>query len=233
MRKIEFAGPWASRPPAKSRVRRSQKTHHPCEKPSSQAQEIKIGQPPTLPSNRDRAFKPHMEISPQLQERTNDLPQELRSELGKDAANQFILIRSAVYYGDNGLPSIDPRVVMGPGSPDADVSWMHDLAQYSDYSPGNVTMSSNHDLDEILDPSLGSTGSVCYESDPPVDDQGSHFEADLALTLCQRCTCEKCKKLWERAKQRRGKRASLETVAGLFHRPDLMNILDAYLSSRN
>jgi hypothetical protein len=41
-----------------------------------------------------------------LQDRTNDLLLELESELGKDAANQFILIRSAIYYGDNGLPGI-------------------------------------------------------------------------------------------------------------------------------
>jgi hypothetical protein len=37
-----------------------------------------------------------MEIPPHLQERTNDLLLELESELGKDAANQFILIRSRV-----------------------------------------------------------------------------------------------------------------------------------------
>jgi hypothetical protein len=61
-----------------------------------------------------------MEIPPHLQDRTNDLLLELESELGKDAANQFILIRSAIYYGDNGLPGIDPQVVMGPGSPNGD-----------------------------------------------------------------------------------------------------------------
>ncbi len=49
-----------------------------------------------------------MEISPYLQERTNDLLLELKSELGKDAANQFILTRSAIYYRDNGVPGIDP-----------------------------------------------------------------------------------------------------------------------------
>ena len=101
--------------------------------------------------------------------------------MGKDAANQVISIRSAVYYGDHGLPGIDPQVVMGPGSPNADKSWKRDFTQDSDYSPGNGTMSSNHDLDEILDSSLDSTESVSYESNPSLDDQGSHFEADLAI----------------------------------------------------
>jgi hypothetical protein len=49
-------------------------------------------------------------------EETNNLLLHLESELGKDAANQFILIRSAIYYGDNSLPGIDPQLVMGPGS---------------------------------------------------------------------------------------------------------------------
>ncbi|KAH6661758.1 hypothetical protein B0J14DRAFT_331714 [Halenospora varia] len=76
-----------------------------------------------------------MEIPPHLQERTNDLTLllELESELGKDAANQFISIRSAIYYGDNGLPGIDPQVVMGPGSPNGDDSWKHAFTQDSDY----------------------------------------------------------------------------------------------------
>ena len=117
---------------------------------------------------------------------------------------------------------------MGPGSPNADESWKSDFTQDSDYGAGNVTMSSKHDLDEILDPSLGSTGSVSYESNPPFDNQGSHFEADVATSLCQRCACEKCKKLRERAKQKRGKRASLDTVVSLFPRPDLMNMLGRY-----
>lgn len=111
-----------------------------------------------------------MEIPPHLQERTNDLLQELGSELGKDAANQFISACSAIYYGDNSLPCIDPQVVIGPSSPGGDDSWMCDFTQNSDYSPENVSISSNHDLDNILDPSLDSTGSVSYGSSPPLDD---------------------------------------------------------------
>jgi len=99
-----------------------------------------------------------------------------------------------VYYGDNGLPAIDPQVVMDLGSPNADKSWMCDFTQDSDYSPGNVMMLLNHDLDEILDLSLDST-SVSYKSSPPINDQGSHFKADVAIPLCQRCTCKKCEKL--------------------------------------
>ena len=56
---------------------------------------------------------------------------------------------------------------MGPGSLNADDSWEHAFTQNSDYSPGNVSMSSNHDLDEILDVSLDSMGSVSYESRYP------------------------------------------------------------------
>ncbi|KAH7379024.1 hypothetical protein BKA64DRAFT_242991 [Cadophora sp. MPI-SDFR-AT-0126] len=166
-----------------------------------------------------------MEIPPHLQQRTKDLLQELGSELGKDVANQFISACSAVYYGDNGLPVIDPRVIMDPGSPGGDDSWKHTFTQDSDYSPGNVSLSSNHDLDEILEPSLHSTGSVSYDSSPPLDDQSSHSEADPDLPMCKRCDCEQCKK---RAKRKRGKTASIETVASLFHRPDLINILDKY-----
>jgi hypothetical protein len=213
MRKIEFAGPTTH---AKTPVRMP-RTLKPDSHPPYHPTEI-------APSS----FVIETEIRAQLQERTNDLLQELRAELGKDAANQFISIRSAVYYGDNGLPGIDPQALMGPGSPNADESWKSDFTQDSDYSAGNVTMSSNHDLDEILDPSLGPTGGVSYESNPPFDDQGSDFEAGLAIPLCQRCTCEKCKKLRERAKQKRGKRASLHTVASLFPRLDLINMLDKY-----
>ena len=42
---------------------------------------------------------------------------------------------------------------MGPGSPGGDDSWQYDFTQDSD--PGNVSLPSNHDLDEILEPSLG------------------------------------------------------------------------------
>jgi hypothetical protein len=168
-----------------------------------------------------------MDIPPHLQERTNDLLLELGSELGKDAANQFISLCSAIYYGDS-LPGIDPKVVMGPGSPNADESWTTDFTQDSDYSPGNVTMSSNHDLNKILDPSPDPMESVSYESSPPSDDHGSRSEADPDIPMCQRCDCEKCRKLQERAKRKRDKRSSLETVARLFPRPDLINILDNY-----
>jgi hypothetical protein len=47
-------------------------------------------------------------------------------------------------------------------------------------------MSSNHDLDEILDPSLDLTGSVSYGSSPLLDDQGSHSEADPDIPMSQR-----------------------------------------------
>ncbi|KAH6704131.1 hypothetical protein BKA61DRAFT_617941 [Leptodontidium sp. MPI-SDFR-AT-0119] len=166
-----------------------------------------------------------MEIPPHLEQRTKDLLQELGSELGKDVANQFISACSAIYYGDNGLPVIDPRVIMGPGSPGGDDSWKHTFTQDSDYSPGNVSLSSNHDLDEILEPSLHSTGSDSYGSSPPLDNQGSHSEAEPDLPMCKRCDCEQCKK---RAKRKRGKTASIETVDSLFPRPDLINILDKY-----
>jgi hypothetical protein len=66
-------------------------------------------------------------------------------------------------------------------------------------------MSSNHDLDEILDPSLDSTGSVSYGTGPPLDDHCSHSEADPDIPMCQRCDCEKCKKLQERAKKSESK----------------------------
>jgi hypothetical protein len=68
----------------------------------------------------------------------NDLLQELRSELGKDAANQFISIRSAVYYRDNGPPGVDPQALVGPGSPNTDESWKYGFTQDSDYSTRNI-----------------------------------------------------------------------------------------------
>jgi hypothetical protein len=169
-----------------------------------------------------------MEIPPHLKQRTKDLLQELGSEVGKGVANQFISACSAIYYRDNGLPVMDPRVIMGPGSPSGDDSWKHAFTQDSDYVPGNVSLSSNHDLDEILDPSLHLTGSVSYGSSSPLDDQGSHSEADPDLPMCKRCDYEKCKKLRERAKRKRGKTASIVIVASLFPRPDLINILNKY-----
>ncbi|KAH7364623.1 hypothetical protein BKA65DRAFT_142226 [Rhexocercosporidium sp. MPI-PUGE-AT-0058] len=166
-----------------------------------------------------------MEIPPYLQERTNDLLQELESELGKDTANQFLSARSAIFYGNNSLPGIDPRAIIGPDNPGGDDSWKYIFTQNNDYIPGNVSLSSNNDLDEILDYSLESTRSVDYGSSPPLDDKGSH---DPDLPICKRCDCEKCKKLRERAKRKRGKTASIATVASLFPRPDLINILDKY-----
>jgi hypothetical protein len=61
-----------------------------------------------------------MKIPSHLQERTNDPLLELQSKLGKDAANQFISIRSAVYYRDNDIPGINPQVVIRPVSPYTD-----------------------------------------------------------------------------------------------------------------
>jgi hypothetical protein len=169
-----------------------------------------------------------MEIPPHLQDRTNDLLLELESELGKDAANQFILIRSAIYYGDNGLPGIDPQVVMGPGSPNGDDSWKHAFTQNSDYSPGNVSISSNHDLDEILDASLTQRGAsvtglaLLWMTRVPT----------LKLTRTSPCasavTARSVGSSRSVPNERGGKRASLETVARLFPRPDLINILDKY-----
>ena len=164
-----------------------------------------------------------MEIPPHLKQRTQDLLQELGSEVGKDAANQFISECSAIYYRDNDLPVIDPGVIMGPGSPGGDDSWQYDFTQDSD--PGNVSLPSNHDLDEILEPSLHSKGSVSYGSSPPLDDQSAHSEAPPDVPMCKRCNCEQCKK---RAKRKRGKTASIETVASLFPRPDSIDILDKY-----
>jgi hypothetical protein len=97
----------------------------PCEKPSSQAQErLKPdNHPPYHPTEiAPSSLIIETEIPAQLQGRTNDLLLELRSELGKDAANQFVSIRSAVYYRDNGPPSVDPQALVGPGSPNTDES---------------------------------------------------------------------------------------------------------------
>jgi hypothetical protein len=167
-----------------------------------------------------------MEIPPDLQERTNNLLLELGTELGKDAANQFILIRSAIYYRDNGLPGIDPQIVIRPASFNTDESWKNPFTK-DVYSLGHVTLSSNNDLDNILNQSLDS-GSVSYKSSPAFNNQGSHSKADLDIPLYQRYTCEKCKKLLKYIRRKRGKYTSLETVAILFPRTDLMNILDKY-----
>ena len=63
-----------------------------------------------------------MGIRPHLQQRTKDLLQELGSKLGKDVVNQFISTCSAMYYGNNGVPVIDPQLIMGSGSPGSDDS---------------------------------------------------------------------------------------------------------------
>ncbi|KAH6712121.1 hypothetical protein BKA61DRAFT_609657 [Leptodontidium sp. MPI-SDFR-AT-0119] len=97
---------------------------------------------------------------------------------------RFLLLASR----DNGLPVINPRD--------------------SDYSLGNVSLSSNHDLDEILKPSLYLTGSDSYGSSPPLDNQGSYSKAEPDLPMC--------------------KTAFIKTVTSLFPRPDLINILNKY-----
>lgn len=52
-------------------------------------------------------------------------------------------------------------------------------------------MLSHHDLDEILGPSLDSTGSINYMSSPASDDQGYHSEADPDIPMYQHYNCKK------------------------------------------
>jgi hypothetical protein len=47
-----------------------------------------------------------MEVPAELQERIDILFQEHQSELGKDAANQFVLWRSAIHYKDDEFPAL-------------------------------------------------------------------------------------------------------------------------------
>ena len=42
-----------------------------------------------------------MEIPAELLERTDNLFQELQSELGKHDANQFVLMRTAIHFAEN------------------------------------------------------------------------------------------------------------------------------------
>jgi hypothetical protein len=94
----EIDGGWA---PTSCSINRSWASH-PCEKPSFAGPgEIKTWQPPPYHPTEiaPSSLTMETEIPAQLQERTNNLLQELRSELGKDAANQFVSIRSAVYCG--------------------------------------------------------------------------------------------------------------------------------------
>jgi hypothetical protein len=168
-----------------------------------------------------------MEIPARLQERTDLLFQELRSELGKDAANQFVLMRSAIHYVDNDSPCVDPQELIGQGSSSADEFLQFDCTDNSDHSVGDVAISSNQDLDKILE-SPDSMDSVSYESNPPFDGRSSHFEAYQTIPLCKQCTCEKCKKRRDRAEQKGRKQACLYTVAQQFPRPDLIDMLDKY-----
>jgi hypothetical protein len=55
-------------------------------------------------------------------------------------------------------------------------------------------MLSNQDQEEILDPSLHSTGSVSYGPSSSLASQGSHSEVDPETPMCQRCDWEKYKK---------------------------------------
>jgi hypothetical protein len=63
-----------------------------------------------------------MEIPAELQERTDILFQELQSELGKYSANQFVLMRSAIHYGDESTV-VDPRELTNTGSSSVEDLW--------------------------------------------------------------------------------------------------------------
>ncbi|RFU25266.1 hypothetical protein B7463_g11073, partial [Scytalidium lignicola] len=105
-----------------------------------------------------------MEIPPRLQERTDKLFQELRSELGKHVANEFVQSRLTIYYGDNEPSTVDPQALMTTDSPnDEDYSWNEYVCPTpddSDFIQGDAKTFSNKDLDDIL--ALDAAGRSTY-----------------------------------------------------------------------
>jgi len=91
-----------------------------------------------------------MDIPAELQERTDNLLQELQSELGKHGANQFVLMRTAIHFEEN--TSVNPRELMNTGSPSTEDFWdQYMLSPPADDSdPSSKYATSNKDLDEIL-----------------------------------------------------------------------------------
>lgn len=149
-----------------------------------------------------------IEIPAQLQERTDLLLQELRARLGKDAANRFVLMRSAIYYINEIPRGVDPQELAREDSSYTDESWKFDFTYDSDHRVRDTITSSNEELDNLL-------GS-------------SRLELVQPIPLCTQCTCEKCKKRRVRAGQRVKKQGSLDVILGQFPRTDLIDILAKY-----
>ena len=63
-----------------------------------------------------------MEIPAELQERTDSLFQELKSELGKHGANQFVLMRTVMHFEEN-TSVIIPQELMNTGIPSTEDFW--------------------------------------------------------------------------------------------------------------
>jgi hypothetical protein len=110
-----------------------------------------------------------MEIPAELQERTDNLFQELQSELGKHDANQFVLMRTAIHFENTSV--INPQELMNTGSPSTEDFWdkyvSSPLADDSDPSRGDAT--SNKDLDEILGMPPALTDGASFRSNSPFD----------------------------------------------------------------
>jgi hypothetical protein len=148
-----------------------------------------------------------MEIPAELQERTDNLFQELQSELGKHGANQFVQMRTAIHFEEN-TSVINPQELKNTGNPSDEDLWDMYIssppADDSDQSSRDAT--SNKDLDEIL-------------GLPP---------ANQDIPLCKRCTCKTCKRRLDRAKNKGKKQVSLDAVAEQFPREDLIDFFDKY-----
>jgi hypothetical protein len=82
----------------------------------------------------------------------------------------------------------------------------------------------NKDLDEIL----GLPPDLTDRSNTPFNDRSFSFEVNQDIPLCKRCTCNTCMKRLDRAKKKKEKQSSLDTIAEQFLRVDLIDFLDKY-----
>jgi hypothetical protein len=94
-----------------------------------------------------------MEIPAELHERTDNLFQELQSELSKHGANQFVLMRTAIHFEDTASAN-NPWELIATGSPSTEDFWDKYVspppADNSDPCRGDAT--SNKVLEVILGP---------------------------------------------------------------------------------
>jgi hypothetical protein len=171
---------------------------------------------------------PKIEIPAELQERTDNLFQELQSELGKYSTNQFVLIYTAIYFEEN-TSVINPQELTNTDSTSTEDLWdQYILPPADDSNPSSRDRTSNKDLDKILGLLQALKDNSSSMSSTCVDSRSFSFEANQDIPLCKYCNCISYKRRLDRAKKKGKKQVVLDVVAKQFPCKDLIDFFDKY-----